>query len=48
MVVESERFIGTSFIGPGANWMPLAEGVQRTIEHFRAAAGRIDVERAIA
>jgi UDP-glucuronate 4-epimerase len=32
------------------HWLPLAEGVQRTIEHFRAAAaaGRMDVERAIA
>ena len=32
------------------NWVPLAEGVRRTIEHFRAAAetGRMDVERAIA
>lgn len=31
-------------------WAPLADGVRRTIEHFRAAAeaGRIDVERAIA
>ena len=31
-------------------WTPLAEGVRRTIEHFRAAvdAGRLDVERAIA
>ena len=30
-------------------WVSLAEGVQRTIEHFRAAAtaGRMDVERAI-
>jgi UDP-glucuronate 4-epimerase len=36
-------------IGP-TRWIPLAEGVRRTIEHFRAAAeaGRIDVERAIA
>jgi UDP-glucuronate 4-epimerase len=32
------------------SWTPLADGVARTIEHFRAAvdAGRIDVERAIA
>jgi nucleoside-diphosphate-sugar epimerase len=31
-------------------WVPLAEGVRRTIEHFQAAvkAGRLDVERAIA
>jgi nucleoside-diphosphate-sugar epimerase len=31
-------------------WIPLAEGVRGSIEHFRAAieAGRIDVERAIA
>jgi nucleoside-diphosphate-sugar epimerase len=31
-------------------WAPLADGIRRTIEHFRAAvdAGRIDVERAIA
>jgi nucleoside-diphosphate-sugar epimerase len=31
-------------------WTPLADGVRRTIEHFRAAAeaGRIDIERAIA
>jgi len=32
------------------HWVPLAVGVRRTIEHFRAAvaAGRMDVERAIA
>jgi nucleoside-diphosphate-sugar epimerase len=32
------------------HWVPLAEGVQQTISHFRAAAaaGRMDVERAIA
>jgi hypothetical protein len=32
------------------HWVPLVEGVQQTVEHFRAAAaaGRIDVERAIA
>jgi UDP-glucuronate 4-epimerase len=31
-------------------WIPLEEGVRKTVEHFRAAAktGRIDVERAIA
>jgi len=31
-------------------WVPLTEGVRRTIEHFRAAIrdGRLDVERAIA
>jgi nucleoside-diphosphate-sugar epimerase len=36
-------------IGP-TNWIPLVEGVRRTIEHFRAAAdaGRMDIERAIA
>jgi nucleoside-diphosphate-sugar epimerase len=36
-------------IGP-TGWVPLAEGVRRTIEHFRAAAdaGRMDIERAIA
>ncbi|MFL5805640.1 MAG: NAD-dependent epimerase/dehydratase family protein [Roseiflexaceae bacterium] len=36
-------------LGP-LRWVPLAEGVRRTIEHFQAAieAGRIDVERAIA
>ena len=30
-------------------WVPLAEGVRQTIEHFRAAAaaGRMDVERAL-
>jgi nucleoside-diphosphate-sugar epimerase len=35
-------------IGP-VSWMPLDEGVRRTIEHFRAAAaaGTLDVERAI-
>lgn len=32
------------------NWRPLNEGVKQTVEHFRkaVAAGRIDVERAIA
>jgi nucleoside-diphosphate-sugar epimerase len=32
------------------HWIPLAEGVRQTVEHFRAAAeaGRMDVERAIA
>jgi len=32
------------------HWIPLAEGVRQTVEHFRAAvaAGRIDVERAMA
>ncbi len=32
------------------NWRPLNEGVKQTVEHFKkaAAAGRIDVERAIA
>ena len=36
-------------LGP-IGWVPLAEGVRRTVEHFRAAAeaGRVDVERAIA
>jgi nucleoside-diphosphate-sugar epimerase len=36
-------------IGP-TNWISLVEGVRRTIEHFRAAAaaGRMDIERAIA
>ena len=36
-------------IGP-TSWIPLVEGVRRTIEHFRAAAeaGRMDIERAIA
>jgi UDP-glucuronate 4-epimerase len=36
-------------LGP-LRWVPLAEGVRRTIEHFHAAieAGRMDVERAIA
>ena len=32
------------------SWIPLAQGVRQTIEHFRAAAaaGRMDVDRAIA
>jgi nucleoside-diphosphate-sugar epimerase len=36
-------------IGP-ITWTPLADGVRRTIEHFRAAvkAGTIDVDRALA
>jgi hypothetical protein len=36
-------------LGP-LHWVPLAEGVRRTSEHFQAAieAGRMDVERAIA
>lgn len=35
-------------IGP-TSWVPLADGVRQTIEHFRAAmeSGRIDIERAI-
>jgi len=35
-------------LGP-IGWVPLAEGVRRTIEHFQAAveAGRMDVDRAI-
>jgi nucleoside-diphosphate-sugar epimerase len=33
----------------GVTWRPFNQGVQQTVEHFRAAiaAGRIDVDRAI-
>lgn len=40
---ESEAVIGKT------HWMPLADGVKATVEHFRAAirAGKVDVERGL-